>query len=218
MTEPAFQDGQTIRLKTGGPVMTVTGTNNYGRIVFSSWFQGDNLQTAQFPCDSVEVAAAPPSPPPSVSTTPPPRQTSPDYDPAGHPINIRLLQEKALPTDGAILYDIGIFRITPSHLISYPTSIALLDMQSFSLYTRLIKDNISWSHTFFGYELVLRLKLRNAFFAQTLSVNSYKRRVKRAYWDSTLTEEDNQFLHEQDGIMRKQQGDIVTILSRAIGK
>src|SRR5205085_3253697 len=49
------------RLKTGGPAMNVTGTNDFSQEVFCEWFAGDHLQRGQFHFTSVEPASAPTS-------------------------------------------------------------------------------------------------------------------------------------------------------------
>lgn len=63
--QPApFKTGDTVRLASGGPVMTAVGAK--GGVVLCQWFTEDGrLQTAEFPSGSLLPAEGPfPSPPP----------------------------------------------------------------------------------------------------------------------------------------------------------
>lgn len=55
----SFKIGTTVRLKSGGPVMTVTGvgtdTTKGHTVVWTSWFTKDDQEkTGHFPADAVE--------------------------------------------------------------------------------------------------------------------------------------------------------------------
>lgn len=50
-----FQKGDTVRLKSGGPVMTIQHFNpNYEKDVACSWFVDNALKTGSFSSDSLE--------------------------------------------------------------------------------------------------------------------------------------------------------------------
>jgi uncharacterized protein YodC (DUF2158 family) len=57
----AFKTGDVVKLKSGGPLMTVTLIGDrYGMpIAYCSWFEGTNNKSADFPPDSLEIAAKP---------------------------------------------------------------------------------------------------------------------------------------------------------------
>ncbi|NTX09089.1 DUF2158 domain-containing protein [Myxococcus sp. CA040A] len=64
-----FQIGDIVRLKSGGPNMTVKfqyATGNYS--YKCQWFAGKKLEEGEFPIDSLERAPANP-PPPSPGTS-----------------------------------------------------------------------------------------------------------------------------------------------------
>ena len=46
--------GDTVRLKSGGPLMTVSSLLESNEIM-CTWFNGDELKSAAFPIDTVEV-------------------------------------------------------------------------------------------------------------------------------------------------------------------
>nr|WP_281405520.1 DUF2158 domain-containing protein [Mesorhizobium sp. B1-1-4] len=50
----AFQKGEIVVLKSGGPKMTVTDPKAYGGQVDTSWFAGGKLQGGRFPPDALE--------------------------------------------------------------------------------------------------------------------------------------------------------------------
>ena len=56
--EAEFKAGDTVTLKTGGPLMTITDTNDMARIAFCKWFRGDTLEHANFPFLSLERATS----------------------------------------------------------------------------------------------------------------------------------------------------------------
>ena len=59
---PPYKTGDVVRLKTGGPPMNVTDSNDFTQEVFCQWFAGDQLQTAKFLCATVELVPQQTSP------------------------------------------------------------------------------------------------------------------------------------------------------------
>jgi uncharacterized protein YodC (DUF2158 family) len=60
MTEQKFFAGQTVKLKSGGPVMTVMGTDAFGmnpNMYVCQWFSGKSYKQAQFPGPNLKLAA-----------------------------------------------------------------------------------------------------------------------------------------------------------------
>jgi len=57
----AFKVGDVVKLKSGGPLMTVTIVGEkYGMaIAFCAWFEGTKNMSADFPPDSLEIAEKP---------------------------------------------------------------------------------------------------------------------------------------------------------------
>jgi uncharacterized protein YodC (DUF2158 family) len=53
--EGIFKVGDIVRLKSGGPSMTVDGYNDYDGDVVCKWFAGDKLQYGTFNPDAVEL-------------------------------------------------------------------------------------------------------------------------------------------------------------------
>ena len=55
-----FKAGDTVRLKSGGPLMTVESVgDHYGTTkVWCSWFQGTKLENGTFAVEAVEKSAA----------------------------------------------------------------------------------------------------------------------------------------------------------------
>jgi uncharacterized protein YodC (DUF2158 family) len=70
-----FKPGDTIRLKTGGPAMSVIGSNEFSKTVFCQWFAGDELQKGEFPFTSVEPAPLSPQTGATSSVASPPTPT-----------------------------------------------------------------------------------------------------------------------------------------------
>ncbi len=54
---PPFSPGEVVRLKSGGPAMTVTGTNESGDVLVM-WFDGDLLRAAGTGCFERETIPA----------------------------------------------------------------------------------------------------------------------------------------------------------------
>ena len=50
-----FKIGDTVILKSGGPVMTVTAIDNEGLVVWCTWFDGDDEKEESFPADALEA-------------------------------------------------------------------------------------------------------------------------------------------------------------------
>ncbi|BFN31043.1 DUF2158 domain-containing protein [Vibrio parahaemolyticus] len=54
----AFQTGEIVKLKSGGPDMTVQSTaNTSGTHFYCQWFAGKKLERGSFPADSLEYVA-----------------------------------------------------------------------------------------------------------------------------------------------------------------
>jgi len=49
-----FKKGETVRLKSGGPDMTVRGHTPNGENVIAQWFAGKKLEQGSFPPESLE--------------------------------------------------------------------------------------------------------------------------------------------------------------------
>jgi uncharacterized protein YodC (DUF2158 family) len=50
-----FKAGDTVKLKSGGPVMTVAGKSTIGQII-CQWFDKDELKNGRFNAESLEAA------------------------------------------------------------------------------------------------------------------------------------------------------------------
>ena len=50
-----FNIGDTVVLKSGGPVMTVTAIDNEGLVVWCTWFDGNDEKEESFPADALEA-------------------------------------------------------------------------------------------------------------------------------------------------------------------
>jgi uncharacterized protein YodC (DUF2158 family) len=53
-----FKVGDTVRLKSGGPLMTVTGVGNdekRGQMVWTSWFVNNKEDKGHYPASSLEA-------------------------------------------------------------------------------------------------------------------------------------------------------------------
>ena len=50
-----FKIGDTVVLKSGGPVMTVTAIDNEGLVVWCAWFDGNDEKQESFPADALEA-------------------------------------------------------------------------------------------------------------------------------------------------------------------
>ncbi|MGB6690703.1 MAG: DUF2158 domain-containing protein [Terracidiphilus sp.] len=59
MEQQKFFTGQTVKLKSGGPVMTVMGTNLFGNpnMYVCQWFSGKSYKQAEFPGPNLKLAA-----------------------------------------------------------------------------------------------------------------------------------------------------------------
>ncbi len=60
MAEQKFFTGQTVKLKSGGPVMTVMGTPAFGmsqNTYVCQWFSGKSYKQAEFPGPNLKLAA-----------------------------------------------------------------------------------------------------------------------------------------------------------------
>jgi uncharacterized protein YodC (DUF2158 family) len=63
MAEEKFFTGQTVKLKSGGPVMTVMGTPaGFGlglnqNVYVCQWFSGKSYKQAEFPAANLKLAA-----------------------------------------------------------------------------------------------------------------------------------------------------------------
>jgi uncharacterized protein YodC (DUF2158 family) len=60
MAEQKFFTGQTVKLLSGGPVMTVMGTNARdftGNMYVCQWFAGKTYKQAEFPAQNLKLAA-----------------------------------------------------------------------------------------------------------------------------------------------------------------
>ena len=75
MEQQKFFTGQTVKLKSGGPVMTVMGTNSFGlnpNMYVCQWFSGKSYKQAEFPGPNLKLAA-PEAPKRAVARTKPGR-------------------------------------------------------------------------------------------------------------------------------------------------
>lgn len=52
---PNLKVGDVVRLKSGGPKMTVSTVDEYNHIVYCKWFVHDELKSERFSPDSLEV-------------------------------------------------------------------------------------------------------------------------------------------------------------------
>lgn len=60
MEQQKFSTGQTVKLKSGGPVMTVMGTPAFGmnpNMYVCQWFAGKSYKQAEFPGLNLKLAA-----------------------------------------------------------------------------------------------------------------------------------------------------------------
>jgi uncharacterized protein YodC (DUF2158 family) len=60
MVEPRFFTGQAVKLRSGGPVMTVMGTNAFSfspNMYVCQWFSGRSYKQAEFPALNLKLAA-----------------------------------------------------------------------------------------------------------------------------------------------------------------
>lgn len=60
MEQQEFFTGQTVKLKSGGPVMTVMGTPAFGmnpNMYVCQWFAGKSYKQAEFPRQNLKLAA-----------------------------------------------------------------------------------------------------------------------------------------------------------------
>jgi uncharacterized protein YodC (DUF2158 family) len=60
MEQQRFFTGQTVKLKSGGPVMTVMGTPAFGmnpNMYVCQWFAGKSYKQAEFPGQNLKLAA-----------------------------------------------------------------------------------------------------------------------------------------------------------------
>jgi uncharacterized protein YodC (DUF2158 family) len=58
MSEQQLKVGDTVRLKSGGPLMTVTGVGhdrNHKPMVWCSWFTDNKEDRGTFPVEAVEI-------------------------------------------------------------------------------------------------------------------------------------------------------------------
>ena len=55
MSELAIQVGSTVRLKSGGPTMTVRYIDAVNEVVFCQWFERGRLNQGSFPPGSLEL-------------------------------------------------------------------------------------------------------------------------------------------------------------------
>lgn len=65
MKEQKFFTGQTVKLKSGGPVMTVMGTPAFGmnpNMYVCQWFAGKSYKQAEFPGPNLKLTAPEESP------------------------------------------------------------------------------------------------------------------------------------------------------------
>jgi len=61
MATPPFEKGDLVILKSGGPIMTVTGANDYDMIQ-AMWFAGKKREQGYFPPESLQPAPKDPKP------------------------------------------------------------------------------------------------------------------------------------------------------------
>jgi uncharacterized protein YodC (DUF2158 family) len=61
MVEQKFFTGQTVKLRSGGPVMTVMGTTGgfslNPNLYVCQWFSGKSYKQAEFPAQNLKLAA-----------------------------------------------------------------------------------------------------------------------------------------------------------------
>jgi uncharacterized protein YodC (DUF2158 family) len=62
-----FKEGDVVRLKSGGPMMTVSRAMYYsytldGADIYCQWFVGNSLQSQKFPHDVLEIVTTAPPP------------------------------------------------------------------------------------------------------------------------------------------------------------
>jgi uncharacterized protein YodC (DUF2158 family) len=59
MADQKFYTGQTVKLKSGGPAMTVLGTNSFSlnSMYVCQWFAGKTLKTGEFPAQNLVLTA-----------------------------------------------------------------------------------------------------------------------------------------------------------------
>jgi uncharacterized protein YodC (DUF2158 family) len=57
MAKRDFETGDVVRLKSGGPRMTVVGHVQLSDIMLCKWFEGDKVHTDSFPSKALEGAA-----------------------------------------------------------------------------------------------------------------------------------------------------------------
>lgn len=50
-----FEVGTIVKLKSGGPEMTIQSFSNDGVSVYCQWFAGKKLEAGKFPLESVEL-------------------------------------------------------------------------------------------------------------------------------------------------------------------
>ena len=59
--QPKFEKGAVVRLKSGGPKMTVRGVGGMVGGLICQWFEGNKLQEGNFDEESLEIAKDGPS-------------------------------------------------------------------------------------------------------------------------------------------------------------
>jgi uncharacterized protein YodC (DUF2158 family) len=57
MAKPEFETGDVVRLKSGGPKMTVVGRMWGSDQLLCNWFEGDRSHAGSFPSKALERAA-----------------------------------------------------------------------------------------------------------------------------------------------------------------
>ncbi len=50
-----FKKGDIVRLKSGGPKMTIDGVDQISKTVHATWFAGSKHQRAHFSFESIEI-------------------------------------------------------------------------------------------------------------------------------------------------------------------
>ena len=53
----AFEKGDIVQLKSGGPKMTVTAIDSYGKHYYCQWFAGSKLEDGKFPPEALQAPA-----------------------------------------------------------------------------------------------------------------------------------------------------------------